>query len=260
MIDVVKHNSAAWDQEVDNFGRWTQAVDSETVKRARAGDWSIRLTPVKSVPDEWFGDLAGKDLLCLASGGGQQAPILAAAGANVTSFDNSNQQLNQDSFVAERDGLSIRIEQGDAADLSRFPDDSFDLIFNPCSNVFMPDLKPIWNECYRILRRGGSLLTGFVKPELFIFDQYERERGNLVVRHSLPYSDEGSLDANELGEKINALEPLEFGHTLEDQIGLQTAAGFHIVGLYEDYWYADTDEDALDAFMPSFVATRSVKP
>ena len=106
------------------------------IKAAKAGDWEVLLTPTKIVPQDWFGDIRGKDLLGLASGGGQQVPIFAAAGARVTSFDNSATQLAKDRLVAEREGLEVRFEQGDMADLSRFDDASFDLIFHPVSNVF----------------------------------------------------------------------------------------------------------------------------
>ena len=57
-----------------------------------------------------------EDVLCLASAGGQQAPIFAAAGAMVTSFDNSPVQLAKDELVADRDGLDIHLVQGDMAD------------------------------------------------------------------------------------------------------------------------------------------------
>ena len=259
MIDVIKHNSAAWDREVEEASRWTTPVSTDIIESARLGDWSVRLTPVKPVPREWFGNIVGKDLLCLASGGGQQAPVLAAAGARVTSFDNSANQIEQDRFVAERDGLQIRLEQGDAADLSRFADASFDLIFNPCSNLFMPVLQPVWNECFRVLRSGGVLLVGFTKPELFMFDLLEEDRtGELVLRHSLPYADETSLTKPELREKVERGEPLEFSHTLEEQLGGQTAAGFHITALYEDYWHGDGRP--IDRHMPAFVATRAIKP
>lgn len=259
MTDVIKHNSAAWDREVDGLSDWTRPVNIETIERARRGDWSVLLTETKPVPREWFGDIGGKDLLCLASGGGQQAPVLAAAGASVTSFDNSAKQLEQDRFVAERDGLQIRIEKGNAADLSRFADGSFDLIFHPCSNLFMPALRPIWEECFRVSRVGGVLLVGFTKPELFIFDNLEDGRnGKLALRHSLPYSDETSLTEQEFCAKIERGEPLEFSHSLEEQIGGQTAAGFHIVGLYEDR--SKDPGRPSDHYMPAFVATRAVKP
>ena len=96
-------------------------VGPEEIARARRGDWSLVLTPTKPVPADWFPPLAGLDVLCLASGGGQQGPILAAAGANVTVFDNSPNQLAQDRLVADREGLAIETVQGDMADLSRLP-------------------------------------------------------------------------------------------------------------------------------------------
>ena len=63
---------------------WGRPISHETFVRATAGKWSVQLTPTKPVPSEWFGDLRGKRVLALASGGGQQGPIFVAAGAEVT--------------------------------------------------------------------------------------------------------------------------------------------------------------------------------
>ena len=62
---------------------------------------------------------------------------------DVTVFDNSENQLNQDRAVAEREGLEIRTVQGDMKDLHPFDDQSFDLIFHPCSNTFVSDVRPV---------------------------------------------------------------------------------------------------------------------
>src|SRR5687768_187091 len=107
-MNIQEHNSAAWDKLADENIEWSVPVSSEEIERARNDDWKIILTPIRVTPREWFGDVRGKDILCLASGGGQQAPILAAAGARVTSFDASLKQLEKDRFVAERDNLKIR--------------------------------------------------------------------------------------------------------------------------------------------------------
>ena len=89
-FDPVAHNRAAWDREVANDNEWTRPVGPEVVARARAGDWSVVLIGYQPTPRDWFpGDLDGAAVLCLASGGGQQGPVLAAAGADVTVFDNS---------------------------------------------------------------------------------------------------------------------------------------------------------------------------
>ena len=258
-MNVQEYNSAAWDKLSENEIEWSVPVSSETIEKARRGEWEVILTPLKAVPREWFGDVRGKDVLCLASGGGQQAPVFAAAGANVTSFDNSAVQLEKDKFVAERDGLQIRLEKGDAADLSRFTDASFDLIFHPCSNCFMPNLEPIWRECFRVLRRGGALLAGFNNPIVYIFDaEAEEKEGVLRVRHKLPYSDLESLTEEERARRIVAADPLEYSHTLDAQIGGQIAAGFLIAGFYEDYW--TDDARLLNKLAPSFISTRAIKP
>jgi 2-polyprenyl-3-methyl-5-hydroxy-6-metoxy-1,4-benzoquinol methylase len=134
-FDPVAHNRAAWDREVDQDNEWTRPVGADVTARARTGDWSVVLMGYQPVPRDWFpADLAGAAVLCLASGGGQQGPVLAAAGADVTVFDNSPRQLGRDEEVAARDGLALRTVLGDMRDLSAFADDRFDLVFNPVSN------------------------------------------------------------------------------------------------------------------------------
>jgi SAM-dependent methyltransferase len=197
-------------------------------------------------------------VLCLASGGGQQGPILAAAGANVTVFDNSPRQLEQDRLVAEREGLDLRTVEGDMRDLSPFPDETFDLIVHPVSNVFVPDVKPVWREAYRVLRPGGDLLSGFDNPALYIFDEVAYDRGELVVANVLPYSDLESLSPAELARHEREGWPLEFGHTLDDLIGGQIECGFIITGFYEDR-YPPEENDLLGRYMATFMATRAHK-
>lgn len=257
-MDILKYNREAWNRQVEENDRWTIPVTSEEVTRARAGAWSLILTPTKPVPRDWFpADLTGVKILCLASGGGQQGPILAAAGADVTVFDNSPKQLGQDQFVAERDGLSLKTQQGDMADLSVFVDRSFDLIFHPCSNCFAENILPVWREAFRVLRPGGTLLAGISNPLRFIFDEAAQdEREELVVRHKIPYSDLTHLTPTEL-EKVMRTQPIVFGHTLEDQLGGQLKAGFLLVDLFEDRF---DETDLISRYVDTYMATRAIKP
>ena len=130
-MDVRSYNRHAWDRQVEKGNRWTLPVGPDVIAAARRGDWQLVLTPTRPVPREWFPKLAGEAVLCLASGGGQQAPVLAAAGAVVTVLDNSPAQLAQDRLVAERERLDIQTLLGDMADLSAFADGAFGLIFHP---------------------------------------------------------------------------------------------------------------------------------
>ncbi|NLL06835.1 MAG: methyltransferase domain-containing protein [Clostridiaceae bacterium] len=255
-MDIIEHNREAWNQQVEEENIWTRPVDSKTIEDAKKGNWSVLLTPIKPVPLGWFPELKGRKVLCLASGGGQQGPVFAAVGADVTVFDNSPSQLKRDIMVAERDGLSIKIEQGDMRDLSRFANESFDMIFHPVSNCFMDDVNKVWKECYRVLKKGGTLLAGFCNPITYIFDFNEwDENQKLIVRYSIPYSDLEQLPKEQLEAKITNKTSLEFGHSLQDQIGGQINAGFMISGFYED----SSGGDLLDPYINTFIATRAIK-
>lgn len=257
--DVAAYNIRAWDREVEKGNKWTRPVSAEAVQAARRGDWSVVLTPLKPVPRAWFGPLEGKAVLALASGGGQQGPLLSAAGADVTVFDASSGQLSRDQAVAERDGLGLKTVQGDMRDLSAFPDGSFDLVFHPCSNCFCPEILPVWREVYRVLRPGGALLAGFTNPVLNMLDADKLAQGDLVVRHALPYSDLHSLTDAERRKYTDADEPLIFGHTLEDQLGGQLAAGLVLTDLFEDKGCSG-EEAAFNDYACAYIATRAVKP
>lgn len=256
--EILLYNREAWDKQVRSGNVWTVPVSPDEVNRARKGDWKVVLTPNKPVPNDWFGDLRGKKLLGLASGGGQQGPLFSAAGAQVTIFDNSPAQLAQDRMVSDRDGLSIETVQGDMQDLSRFPNETFDLIFHPCSNCFVPDILPVWKEAFRVLKRGGVLLSGIVNPVVFTMDLALEREGIAQMKYKIPYSDLEHQEDPEIKKFRDAGEPLSFGHTLEDQLGGQTRAGFHIIGIYEDTW--KEAKEPVHRFIPAYLATRALKP
>ena len=260
-MDIRDYNRSAWNREVEQGNPWTIPVDPTIIAAARLGEWSLVLTPTRPVPRDWFpADLNSVDLLCLASGGGQQGPVMAAAGAHATVLDNSPRQLERDQMVAEREGLEITTVQGDMADLHMFSDTSFDYIVHPVSNVFAPDVLPVWREAFRVLRKGGVLIAGFHNPVLHMLDYELAERtGILQVKYALPYSDVEQLSEEAKRRLVEDGEPFEFSHTLQDQIGGQLAAGFVITGFYEDR-DPDQNNSPLSKYMDCFIATRAVKP
>jgi len=259
-MKIQKLNKDAWDKATsEGTNPYTKVVSRDQIVEARQGSWSLFLSDCKPVPKEWFPDLNGLKVLCLASGGGQQAPIFAALGAEVTLLDASPRQLAQDQFVAERDNLAIKIIEGDMADLSAFKDESFDLIFNPPSTLFVPNLEPVWRECCRVLRVGGILMTGFMNPDEFIFDDVALDNeGDFVVKHSLPYVEHETLSQKVLEERIRNKGMFHFSHTMEAQLGGLTKAGFVIIGFYEDR-RPEEDGNPIRHYMPSYYVIRVQK-
>ena len=72
--------------------------------------------------------LHGKNVLCLAAGGGQQSIGFALLGATVTVVDFSEEQLKKDKLVADQYQKSIRVVKADMRDLSFCRDKELSLI------------------------------------------------------------------------------------------------------------------------------------
>ena len=229
---------------------WGKAISHEVYQEALTGQWNVLLTPTKAVPHEWFGDLKGKTILGLASGGGQQIPIFSALGAKCTVLDYSGEQCRREKEVAEREGYEVEILQYDMTKRLPLEDETFDLIFHPVSNCYVEEVKPIFRECFRILKKGGVLLCGLDNGINFIFDETETE-----VKYKFPFN---PLKNPQQYEDLKRSDSgIQFSHTLEEQIGGQLEAGFLLKDLYED----TNGEGKLHEYhIPSFLATRAIKP
>lgn len=244
-------NAETIDRWVDNGWQWGTPISHEEYVRAINGDWKVHLTTIRYVPADWFPkSLKGVKILGLASGGGQQMPLFAAAGADVTVFDYSPRQLEKEKEVAQREGYSIHIVRGDMTEPLPFEDASFDLIFHPVSNCYVKEVKPIFKECYRVLRNGGIFLGGYDLGINYVFDEKEEKMIN-----RLPFDPTINEDQRKQLEETDS--GMQFSHTLEEQIGGQLEAGFVLTDLFEDY----NEEGKLAEFhVPSFIATRAIKP
>ncbi|MHB8107037.1 MAG: class I SAM-dependent methyltransferase [Candidatus Cryosericum sp.] len=242
-------NAETTDRWVDNGWEWGTPISHETFVRARANDWQVVLTPIKSVPKTWFPRLDGCRVLGLASGGGQQMPVFAALGAECTVLDYSQKQLDSEKMVAEREGYPIRTVRADMTQPLPFEDGSFDLIFHPVSNCYVEDVLSIWRECCRVLKRGGFLMSGLDNGMNFIVDERETE-----VVHSLPYNPLRDASLKDELEKTDS--GIQFSHTLEEQIRGQLQSGFAIQDLYED---TNGSGRLHDLGIPTFWATLAVR-
>ena len=243
-------NADTIDRWIREGWEWGKPISHECFDRAKNRDWDVLLTPTKPVPREWLGELKGKRILGLASGGGQQMPVFAALGAICTVFDYSPLQLESERMVAEREGYDIRIIRGDMTKRLPFEDGEFDIIFHPVSNCYVEDVRPIWRECFRVLRPGGRLLAGTDHYINYIVDS-EEER----IVNSLPFNPLLNPDQRKQLEAEDA--GMQFSHSLEEQIGGQLEAGFQLIALYED---TNGEGRLHEMNIPTFLAMLSLKP
>lgn len=242
-------NSETIDRWVADGWEWGKPVSHEVYLAACEGNWDVLLTPTKPVPHAWFGDLKGKAVLGLASGGGQQMPIFAALGAKCTVLDYSRAQLESERMVAQREGYEIDIVHADMTRPLPFPDGSFDLIFHPVSNCYVEQVEPIWRECARILKPGGALLAGLDNGVNFWFDEKEER-----LTYTMPFNPLVNPEHRMLLEKQDG--GMQFSHSIDEQIGGQLRAGLCLTDIYED---VNGEGNLNDHNIPTFWATRAVK-
>ena len=243
-------NSGVVDSWVDNGWEWGRAIDHETFLKAKAGDWSVLLTPGKPVPREWFCDLAGARVLGLACGGGQQMPIFTALGAKCTVLDYSRRQLEQDEMVARREDYEIEIVRADMTKPLPFPDGIFDLIFHPVSNSYIEDVRPVWRECARVLKCGGILLAGLDNGLSYALDDDQK----YLIR-KLPFNPLKDPALYEMCMRDDW--GIQFSHTVEEQVGGQLEAGLQLTHICQDTAGSGT---LREMNIPLFYMTRAVKP
>ena len=106
-------NAKTVDGWVQNGWEWGKPISHEVFEKARNGEWGVYLTPTKIVPHEWFGEMKGKKILGLASGGGQQIPVFTALGADCTVLDYSTEQLKREEEVGKREGYTPKCVRAD---------------------------------------------------------------------------------------------------------------------------------------------------
>ncbi len=248
-MNYQEQNSHTIDRWVEEGWEWGQSISHETYEKALAGVWELYLTPTKPMPRTWLPELRGARVLGLASGGAQQMPLLTAAGANCTVLDFSEKQLESEKMVAQREGYAIEIVRADMTKPLPFADESFDVIVHPVSNCYVEQVKPIFRECFRVLKHGGILVAGLDNGVNFLVNDDE-----MTIVNRFPFN---PLKNPEQMEQLQREDcGVQFSHTLDEQIGGQLEAGFVLTDLYED---TNSEGRLRELNIPCFFATRAVK-
>ncbi|TWT85798.1 Ubiquinone biosynthesis O-methyltransferase [Posidoniimonas polymericola] len=220
MSNHAEHNARVWDQLARRGAPLTRpATEADLRNPLRAVD-----------PQGWLGDsIAGWRVLCLAAGGGRQSVLFAAAGAEVTVLDVSPEMLAHDRRAAAERGLAVRVVEGTMEDLSAFATGGFDLVAQPVSTCYVPDVVRVYRQVARVVRPGGLYLSQHKSPVSQQATDQPAAGGYTVAE---PYYREGPLPAAAPG-RLREAGTLEYLHRWEQLIGGMCLAGFAIEGLVE---------------------------
>jgi SAM-dependent methyltransferase len=106
-------------------------------------------------PNGWLPWDEIRTVLVLGGGGGQQAPMFAAVGCDVTVVDLSAEQLDLDRGAAEAWGVRIECVEADMLDLSVLAGRSFDVVHQPISTCYVPDVAAVYRQVRPLVRPSG---------------------------------------------------------------------------------------------------------
>jgi len=223
-----------WDKEVEAGGGYT--VPALALTRGLIEDYIAGqrddLPGIEDTmePRSLLKGVQGKDVLCLASGGGQQSVVFGLLGAQVTVFDLSEGQLRGDRTAAQHYGYEVKTVKGDACDLSCFADASFDLVYQAPSMGWIPEVRAVYREVYRVLRSGGIYRVAIGNPAVHLVE-WDGTGYRIVGRYK-----GGPVLRNAAGvENLEEGEPTgDHRHLFRDTLGGLPEAGFVIREVGED--------------------------
>lgn len=247
--------------DISNYNRerWNALVRANALFTRPALHFDATTARQRIDAEGLLGELAGKRVLCLAGGGGQQSVAFALLGAQVTVYDLSDAQLERDREAATHYGLSIETVQGDMRDLSHFAGDSFDIVWHPYSINFVPEIDRVFSEVARVLCDGGLYHLHFANPFFSGLTAQDWDGQGYALKH--PYIDGAEITYEDqdwvYARSGNASEaippPREYRHTLSTVINGLIAHGFAIRHL-SDTMDLSYDEQAEPGTWDHFVS------
>ncbi len=228
MDEVAKYNQARWKALAEANALFTRPklnLDAESARKIVDADGK-------------FDDLTGKDVLCLAGGGGQQSAAFAVLGANVSVFDISAEQLERDKEVAKHYQTEIKIFQGDMRNLDCFAPVSFDIVHHAYSLNFVPDATKVFLQVARILRTGGFYRFSCANPFLMGMEQNSWTGEGYVLKKAYFSNDEITYTDQDWVYDKNQHQPIpnpiEYRHSLSNLINGLVDSGLAILNVSDN--------------------------
>ncbi|MEK7078582.1 MAG: class I SAM-dependent methyltransferase [Patescibacteria group bacterium] len=225
---IIITNKKWWEKMVKEecgFTRPWLKLDPDVIRKFANGQLKSVPVPLNDIfPASVLIGVKDKNVLCLASGGGQQSVIFGLLGAHVTIVDISKSQLAGDKKAAKHYGYEVTTIQADMSKLSTLDDKSFDLVYQAPSMGYIPDVGQVYSEVARVLRSGGLYRVDAQNPLSQFVD--ESSWDGKGYRISVPYAVKKQLRT---GNK----EVIEFRHYLDDIFNGLIECGFAIERVQE---------------------------
>lgn len=215
--EVAAANERLWEREVQKGCGFTIPwldLHSDVIRQYVRGTLAhVPESLTVMSPREILAEVEGRDVLCLACGGGQQSAVFSLLGARVTVVDLAQGQLEGDRKAAAHYGYEITTIHTDMRDISCLDNESFDIVYGT-SICYVPDARQVYREVARVLRPGGLYRTDWGQPAI----HFVAWDGN-SYRVAKPYAEK--IDRREDGG-------IEFRHYMDDIFNGLLEVGFSI--------------------------------
>ncbi len=216
-----------------NQARWKALAEANALFTRPRLDLDVDTARAFVDPTRLLGELKGKDVLCLAGGGGQQSAAFALLGANVTVVDLSSEQLERDLHVAKPYGFEIRTLQADMRDLSTLEENSFDVVHQAYSLNFVPNCLEVFAQAARVLRSGGLYRVACANP--FTMGAKSSDWNGSGYIFGEPYVQDAVITYDDQDwvynreSNVEIAKPVEYRHTLSTIVNGLIGSGFSIL-------------------------------
>jgi SAM-dependent methyltransferase len=211
--EIAVTNRRHWDRMVREgcgFTRPWLNLDPAVIRRYASGQLKSVPEPLLEMyPANVLADVRGKDVLCLASGGGQQSAVFGLLGARVTVVELVEGQLDGDKVAAAHYGYEVTTLCADMRDLSCLGDKSFDLVYQAPSMAYIPDVRQVYAEVARIMRSDGVYRVCFTNPAAEFVDWNSWDGQG--YRITMPYRERVERPDEEGGN-----DSIQFRHYMAD--------------------------------------------
>ena len=222
MSNPIENNRRIWDERAREGKKHALPATEKDFQNARA-----RVDQCGWLPKE----LRGVRVLCLAAGGGWHGPLFAHLGAEVTVVDISEEMLALDRKIADARGLPIKLLRASMDDLSALPPGAFEVVVQPVSSCYVPDVTAVYHEVAAVISSGGLYISQHKQPISLQASALPGAKG-YSINHS--YYISGPLPAETLaGLEHREAGAHEFIHRWEDLVGGLCRSGFVIEDLLE---------------------------